>query len=44
MAESENAAAANITAETVEAVYITCLSSTTIGLIRRVINGQELIR
>ena len=41
--EAENAAAAKIAAETVEAVDLPCLSSTTPGLIPRGIDGQERI-
>ena len=41
--EAENNDAANITAETVEAVYLLCMSSTTPGLIRIVIDGQKRI-
>ena len=39
--EAENAAAANITANNLEAVDITCLSRKTPGLIQRGIDGQE---
>ena len=38
--DSENAAAAKIAAETVEAVDIPCLSRKTPGLLLRVIDGQ----
>ena len=41
--EAENAADAKIAADTVEAVDIPCLSSTTLGLIKRGIDGQEQI-
>ena len=43
MDDAENAAAAKIAAETVEAVDLPCLSSTTLGLIERGIDGQERI-
>ena len=43
MVEAGNAAAANIAVETVEAVDIPCLSSTTPGIIKRGIDGQERI-
>ena len=43
MVEAENIAAANIAAETVEAVYLSCLSSTTTGLILRGIGVRELM-
>ena len=41
--EAENAAAAKIAAETMEAVDLPCLSSTTPWLIKRGIDGQERI-
>ena len=41
--EAENAAAAKIAAETVEAVDLPCLSITTPGLIKRGIDDQERI-
>ena len=41
--EAENAAAAKIAAETVEAVDLPCLSSTTPWLFKRGIDGQERI-
>ena len=41
--EAENAAIAKIAAETVEAVDLPCLSSTTPGPIKRGIDGQERI-
>ena len=41
--EAENNDAANITAETVEAVYLLCMSSTTPGLIKGGIDDQERI-
>ena len=43
MLEAENAAAAKISANTVEAVDLPCLSSTTPGIIPRGIDGQERI-
>ena len=39
--EAENSATAKIAVETVEAVGLPCLSSTTTGLIKRGIDGQE---
>ena len=41
--EAGNAVAAKIAAETVEAVDLTCLSTTTTGIIKRGIYGQERI-
>ena len=43
MLEAENAAAAKIAAETVEAVNLPCMPITTPQLIKRVIDGQERI-
>ena len=41
--EAENAAAAKIAVETMEAAYLPCLYSTSPGLILRGIGGQECI-
>ena len=41
--ESENAAAVNIAAENVEEVGLPCMSSTTIGIIKIGIYGQDHI-
>ena len=41
--DSENAAAAKIAAETVEAVDLPCMSSTSSGLTKRGLDGQERI-